>query len=94
MCHFHPLGGTTVVLAMASTRSNALALWLPLLLLYPYTVQAHGVMTTPISRSLRYATNAVDGFAFAGECPGGTACVWYNQKTKIPGQVTKYYTAS
>ena len=58
-----------------------------LLVLCPHTVHGHGVMTTPISRSLRYATNAVDGLAFAGECPGGTACVWYNQKTKIPGQV-------
>ena len=52
-------------------------------------VDAHGVMTRPISRSLRLATNVtVEGSQFAGECPGGTACTWYNQKTVIPGSTT------
>lgn len=49
---------------------------------------AHGVLTMPISRSLRIATNATDGRPFAGECPGGTACTWYNQKVIIPGKTT------
>merc|ERR1719469_973333 len=51
-------------------------------------VSGHGVMTMPISRSLRFATNASDGMQFAGECPGGEACTWYNQKVVIPGNVT------
>jgi hypothetical protein len=51
--------------------------------------EGHGVMTRPISRSLRLATNAtIEGNSFAGECPGGTACTWYNQKTIIPGNAT------
>jgi hypothetical protein len=49
---------------------------------------AHGVLTVPISRSLRLATNASDGRQFAGECPGGTACTWYNQRVVIPGETT------
>lgn len=52
------------------------------------TADAHGVLTVPISRSLRIATNATDGRMFAGECPGGTACTWYNQKVVIPGETT------
>ena len=33
-------------------------------------------------------TNTTDGLQFAGECPGGTACQWYTQRTTIPGDVT------
>jgi len=52
------------------------------------TVSGHGVLTKPISRALSIATNATDGLRFAGECPGGTACTWYNQYTMIPGKTT------
>lgn len=39
-------------------------------------------------RSLYLLTNETNGMQFAGECPGGSACQWYTQKTTTPGEVT------
>eukprot|EP00039_Didymoeca_costata_P017990 m.331659 g.331659 ORF g.331659 m.331659 type:complete len:497 (+) comp16775_c0_seq1:97-1587(+) len=48
----------------------------------------HGMLTKPISRALRDATNVSGtGLQFAGMCPDG-ACEWYTQWTVIPGQKT------
>ena len=61
------------------------------LLLFPALASAHGLVTQPVGRGLRVATNASagGGLAFAGECPGeGTACTWYSQKVTIPGKAT------
>eukprot|EP00041_Stephanoeca_diplocostata_P012866 m.217264 g.217264 ORF g.217264 m.217264 type:complete len:499 (+) comp19119_c0_seq1:332-1828(+) len=45
---------------------------------------AHGILTIPISRALRAATNATKtGVQYSGQCPDHT-CEWYTQWTTIP----------
>ena len=62
---------------------------LAVLLVSSSVVDAHGVLSRPISRALRLATgNETDGIKIAGSCPG-FSCEWYTQQATLPsGQHT------
>ena len=71
----------------AGRRRAALAIAAAALL--PLGGDAHGTLTQPMSRALRFASNTTRAHAeaLAGNCERG-ACEWYQQDTVIPGETT------
>ena len=74
--------------AVRAASAIAAAALLPLALL-PMGGDAHGTLTQPMSRALRFASNTTRAHAeaLAGNCERG-ACEWYQQDTVIPGDTT------